>query len=210
LAESVSAIAEKPQGLESHDSAGLAMLRSRALGLLGKFDHPEAHALLDRFIFDPSLGVDLVAGAATGVAFRGGDKAVKTLKKALKLHGGRGWAFRKWILTAFGSVTDPKAASGLMKIVTGKDANNEIVRGILLRMGNNETVKNSKQGAEFIRDFVLHAKQFNEQLKSDALEALEESKDNSVRPALEEIVAGSSSERLRTLAKRILKKNFPI
>jgi hypothetical protein len=139
----------------------------------------------------------------------GDEEALAKLHEAVETQGKRGWPFRKSVLTAFGSAPNPAVASELLKITKGRDANNEVVGGIFWRLYDNEALKNTAEGAGFVRDFVLKVDGFNDQMKSRALDVLEEAKAPVVKPVLEEIVSGTKSERLRTIAQKILDTNFP-
>lgn len=209
FAEAATALVIEPRGVPLNDELGRMMLRSRAMVILGKFDHPGVKERLEGALANTDLSIDMVSAAASGVAFRGDEDAMDRLKAALSKQGKRGWPFKRAILLAFASIPSPQAASELSRIADSDDANNEVVGGIFYRLQDNEVLKNSAEGSAFVRDFVLESTRFNEQMKAHAIQAMEESRDLSVQPALREIAEKSKSERLRTLARQIIDKNFP-
>ncbi|MBI4669940.1 MAG: hypothetical protein HY747_12320 [Elusimicrobia bacterium] len=190
------------------DVIGAILVRSRAMMLLGKMAYPAGRRYLVDLLKDKRLGLDLFSAAISGIAAFSNPAAVKTIAEALSRHGVRGYPFRRAALLAYGMVRRVSVLAQLKRVITDCGANNEIAVGIFARLANNEVIKNSKEGAQFIKDFVLGDAPFNDEVKAGALEVLEESKNQAVRPALKAIAGQSPSERLRALAKKILEKNF--
>lgn len=208
LGSPVLGVAQAPAGFSKEDAIGKIYAQTRALILLGKLDYDPGHAYLTQLLNKTDLDLDFVAAGAEGRA-RVSDKEIfSVLEQALKLQAPRGYAFKKALLIAHGCVQNADSAQHLKRIVGGSDANNEILTGLLWRLQDNETLKNTAAGAEFFRYLVLDVAGFNNEMKARALGVLEESKDQSVAPALKEIAAKTPSERLRILAQKILDKNF--
>ncbi|MBI4063735.1 MAG: hypothetical protein HY401_05485 [Elusimicrobia bacterium] len=201
-------LAQNPQGLRNNDLQGTVLVRSRALAFLGKTSYEPGRVYAARMLQDRSLGLDLLSGVASAMAGYSDQQAVESLREALALHGPRGYPFRRTVLLAFGLVQNPDVVLELSRIAKSPDANNEIIGGIFNRLQDNRVLKNSSKTAEFIKNFILEKDGFSDEMKSRALEVLEESKSQEIRPALETIVKDSSSQRLRALAQNILKKNF--
>ncbi|MBI2070329.1 MAG: hypothetical protein HYT79_06965 [Elusimicrobia bacterium] len=202
-------LAKGPAGLPSSDLEGQTLVRARALALLGKSTDQAGRKYLRELLSDQELPLDILSGASSGIAGFSDQESIQALKTALDQHGRRGYPFKKTVLLAFGMVRHPGVLPELERIVKSSDANNEIVGGISWRLMNNEVIKNSAEGAGFVKDFVLHPNSFSEEMKSRWLEILEESRNPAVRPALEAIVQESSSARIKALAKKTLDKNFP-
>ncbi len=203
--------AENPKKLSSKEDMGVFLVRTRAIGLLGKHYYPKGMELVSRLAQDKNLPIDYVGAVAGALARRGDDESRKKLKAMIQTHKDRGYPFQKYILTAFGAIANVKAADDIAEIVKNPEfANNEVIGGIFWRLHNNEVVRTSKEGTSFIRDFVLHNTTFNDQMKSNLLSVLEEVKNNNAKLAAQAIAKESSSQRLRDLAQKILDKNFPL
>ena len=201
--------AKRPTGFLTHDEIGEVFVRSRALGFLGKLDYKPGHEYIKTVLQDTDAGIDLVSWAAEGMARVGDKDALITLKGALKVQKDRGYPVRKYILIAHAAAPTDAVVPELKAIITGPDANNELLGGFMYRLQDNETLKNSAQGAEFFRYLILDVPSFNDEIKSRVLSAIEDSKNIAVLPALKEIAARSTSPRLRTLTQNIIDKNFP-
>ncbi|MBI4052225.1 MAG: hypothetical protein HY400_06940, partial [Elusimicrobia bacterium] len=208
LSETLLAQARAPSGIPDSDDLGKLWIRTKALMLLGKTDYAPGREYVESVLADGNAGWDMVSAAAIGVARYSDEKAIQTLRAALEKQGSRGYSFRKAVLLAFGSVENVGVTADLRGILDSQDANNEVMTGIILRLHNNQTLKNSPEGAGFIKDFVIQSNRYSDVLKARALEVLEEAREPAVRPVLEEIVHQSSSHRLRELAQKILEKNF--
>lgn len=208
LAPVLLAQARRPSGLPASDAIGFMLVQSRSLALLGKVGGADERSYAVSILTDRQAGLDLAAGAASAVARFSDAASAQDLRSGLEVQETRGYPFAKAILLAFGSIQNPSVVSELEGIVQGPLANNEIVGGLLYRLSDNETVKTSAEGTNFIRDFVLRPNTFNEEMKSRALGVLDEVKAPPAKSALEDIAAKSSSQRLRELAKKTLAKNF--
>lgn len=188
------------------DPHGARQFHANVLGALGKVDLPEVLPLLAAALGKNSLGLDELGKAAHAVAALGNERSVDVLKTALSLHQERGYRYRYHIQYAFGALESPKAVAEIRELAKTCGAD------LIGRMGwvirDNQTLKNSKEWAQFLRDFVISDTRFGDEVKARILQTVEDVKNDSVRRTLRAISEESSSDRLKEVSRKILEKNF--
>lgn len=188
------------------DPHGWKMLRTESIGSLGKIQDPGILKPLQEMLSQNTLPLDDLDKAAHAVAVAGLPQSSKVLKQALHTHQDRGYRYKFFILYAFGALEDPSAAKEIKDL--SDTAGSDFFGRIGFAVRDNQTLKNSPEWAQFLGEFVLQQNKFGDEVKSRILSSIDEVKTPSVREMLQTIAEKASSERIREISKKILKKNF--
>ncbi len=189
------------------DPHGWRQWRSTLYGALGKVEGDATFPLLEKIVLKPDVELDDLGQAARAMAMTGKPAASAALRAALVLHGQRGYPFYQFAVTyAYGAYENPAAAKEIERIVESCGAD------LMARLGrlivDNQTLKNSPEWAEFLREFTLKNTRFGDEIKSRVLRTVEEVKAQPTQQALETIQRDSNSPRIKEVTKKILEKNF--
>ncbi len=179
--------------------------RAEVLGTLGKVRKTETLPFLASVLSKKDLSLDDLTKACLSVAGQGEKESPAVLRETLKLHRDRGYSYQFAIQYAFGAYESPDAANEIRELV--KTCGTDLAR-IGWAVQNNQTLKNSPEWATFLKEFTLENQRFSDDVKTRLMETIEEVKTAFVKSALEAVEKNSTSERIRSLAKRFLTKNF--
>ena len=188
------------------DPHGWAEWRAELLGTLGKVERKEVMPFLALVLGRRELPLDEVGSAVHAVASQADEKSAGMLREALKVHGDRGYRYRFSIQFAFGALEDPRAAAQIREF--SKTCGSDLMGRIGWAVRDNQTLKTSREWAEFLGDLIVDNKRFGDEVKARILQTIEEVKTDHVRAMLQRIVEKSDSQRLREVSQKILEKNF--
>ena len=190
------------------DTHGWHQWRSKLLATVGRIDRPEALPLLAGVLGQDGAPLDDLAEAAYAVAALGNEKSADVLKAALKVHEKRGYRFQFAIQIAFGALETPKAAEEIRELAN--TSGSDLMGRIVWTIADNQTLKNSPEWAQFLKEFLVQNPRFGEDVKARMLGTIEEVKNPAVKEMLQAVLKETQSERLREGAKKILDKNFGV
>lgn len=188
------------------DPHGWCLVKAELVGALGRVKNDGTLPLVAKVLSNRSLPLDDLSEAAYAAAVQGLPESIPLLKTALDLHGHRGYRYQFWIQYAFGSVENVDGAAAIAELA--KVCSVDMMGRIGWAVKDNQTLKNSKEWSDFLADFILNNNRFGDDVKARVLQTLDEVKARSAQVALDLIVKGTKSERIRELATRTLKKNF--
>lgn len=200
-------LAKNPKEL-NEDSIGRTMVRREAMALLGRIDYPEGYKYLYSEVTKSDQDFNFVSGLAQGVARVGTTEAIATLESAIRVQGARGYPYFHAVAEALGDVTNPDGLPPLARMVKEHGDNNELLRNVLGRLGDNTLLRHTPQFAAWTAQVVLDEKGFGEHVRAEMLDLLEDVKLPESKVALTEIVQKSTSERLKQNAQHQLDANF--
>ncbi len=189
------------------DTDGWKSYRTALLHTLGNVDSKKSMTILSKALLDPKTPLDDLYGSAFAMALIGSSQAAEVLKASAKVQAPRGYRFGYALQLAFGSYRSPEAAKEIREL--SKTCRNDLMGRIGWAIRDNQPLKNSKEWAEFVRDFVLKETRFDDEVKSRILGTIEEVKIDYVRDMLRVVAAESGSDRIKEETKKILEKNFP-
>jgi len=182
-------------------------VQAAALQCLGRFDAPEAAALLKARLFDPRLGYDLLGSTAGGWTNLG---TLTVLEQAIVLHSKRGPAYRRLLLPYLALLPEPRALTQVAELLESGDLDGELATRLVRNLSLNETFKNRPELPALVERLVLTPSRYDDDLRARLLALLEAVKTPFARTALERIAAAESvPDRLRGLARLQLSVNFP-
>ena len=84
-----------------------------------------------------------------------------------------------------------------------------VISQVALGFIRNKEIRETQEFANLVRDVVLDEKTFREEFRSEFLGYLDDIKYESAKQVLPEILEKSTSERVKSAAKRTLAANFP-
>jgi hypothetical protein len=189
------------------DPYGWIDYRAHLLTAVGRSQSDYVLPFLTETLQNPTLTLDDLTAAAQAVASLGDPKSAEVLKSALAVHKKRGYRYEFAINFAFGALENTTAAAEIREIA--KTARPDLMGRIGWAVKDNQVLKNSPEWAAFLKDFVLQNDRFDDEVKSRILHTIEEVKNESVHSLLQNIVKDAKSDRLKSLSKKMLEKNFP-
>jgi hypothetical protein len=206
--DGVLALAQRSIGA-SEEEWGEARLRKAALQLLGKLDSPAGPQYLLENLAQPRMDLGTLSALAIGAAKLGDARALAALKQGVALHARRGYPYYRAMVEALGAVENVDTLPAIWEQLRIDETNNELFRGVLSRLHDNQTVKQSNALGPWVKRLLLGEALRNEELQARVLKLLDDVKTPSAQEALEAISRESTSERLRANARECLLRNFP-
>ncbi len=189
------------------DTLGWRSYRSSLLATLGYVNSDKSFKLLSKVLLDPQTSLDDVIASANAVAALGTSRSADALKLAYKVQSARGYRYGYAPQIAFGSYRNPEAAHEIAEMA--KTCRNDLMGRIGWLISDNQPLKNSKEWADFLTDFLLKDGRFDDETKSRILRTISEVKNVPVRDMLKTVSTESHSDRIKEETKKILDRNFP-
>ncbi len=201
-------LAKRPTGM-AEDVIGRTMVRREAMALLGRISYSEGTNYLLSEVVKPDQDFNFVPGLAEGVARIGTAASIATLEEAIRVQGARGYGYFHNTAEALGAIATPDGLPALARLVKENGSNNELLRNVMARLYRNALLRHTPQFCAWTAQVVLDEKGFGELARGQMLDLLEDVKLPEAKIALGEIIAKSSSERLKATARHQLETNFP-
>lgn len=202
------ALAKRPTGL-NEDPAGYIRVRNAAMGALGRVESPDGHKWLLTELARRELDINYIEGFATAAARISTANALAVLRAAIVSQKGRGAAFYRRAIEALGAGSTVDAIPLLKEILEANAQNDEVARAATVALPNNHELRETREFAALVRDVVLDEARFSEDFRLRFLGQLDDVKYENAKIALEEILAKTKSEAIKTAAAQTKSANFP-
>lgn len=201
-------LAKRPEGL-NEDPSGYIRVRRAAMEALGRVDSPDGHKWVLEELGKRDIDINYLAGYAAAAARIGSDASLGQLRATLVTQKGRGAGYYRRAVSALPLSNSVEVLPLLREVLKGNPGNNELAREATAGFRGNKELRETQEFATLVRDVVLDEKTFNDEFRGEFLGYLEDIKYEAAKQVLTEIVAKSTSERIKGSAQRTLDANFP-
>ncbi|MGQ0504424.1 MAG: M1 family aminopeptidase [Myxococcaceae bacterium] len=204
----VLSLAKRPDNL-TEDALGMVRVRASALEVLGKVDYPAGKEYLLAEIEKNELDINFAGAIAVGVARIGDSPAQAALRAAIRTQKSRGYPFFRATAQALGAGEEAGTVALIREALNASPGDNEILRVMLHRVRGNERLKQSKELAAFVRDFVNEESAYSEELKVRVMHLIERQRSPEAKEAWQAMSERAPTQRLKANAQQIFARSFP-
>ena len=201
-------LAKRPEGL-NEDPAGYVRVRRAAMEALGRVDAPDAHKWILEELAKREIDINYLAGYAAAASRIGSPASLGQLRATLVTQKGRGSGYYRRTAAALSLSNSVEVLPLLKEVLKGNAGDNELARVATHGFGLNKELRETQEFANLVRDVVLDEKTFGEDFQNEFLGYLDDIKYESAKQVLTEVLEKSTSDRIKSGAKRALDANFP-
>ena len=202
------ALAKRPEGL-NEDPAGYIRVRRAAMEALGRTDSAEGHKWILEELGKRDIDLNYLAGYAAAAARIASPASLGQLRATLVTQKGRGAGYYRRTASALSLSNSVEVLPLVIEVLRGNAGNNELARVTTQGFVQNKELRETQEFATLVRNVVLDEKTFGDDFRGEFLGYLDDVKYESAKQVLTEIVAKSTSDRIKGNAQRTLDANFP-
>ncbi|MFO0599335.1 MAG: M1 family aminopeptidase [Myxococcaceae bacterium] len=202
------ALAKRPENIED-DPAGYIRVKNAAMQALGRTDNADGHKWILDELGKRDIDINYLAAYAKAAARIGTPAAVGQFRAALVTQKGRGMPYYRRTAEAVGSGMNLEFVQVIKDVMKANPMNNEFCRAVTDDLPGNHELRETEEFAKAVRDLVLDEKTFTTACRADFLFLLDDVKYDFAKGPLTEIAEKSTSDEIKSIAKRTLDANFP-